>query len=116
MTDPDLNAVCVDNETVIAKLRELADWLRADRIVLIVAPDQVDRTRAYVQALPFEYAPGRIEVKPLPGVPADRLIVYRDGPIGFEPVRPWPPCSAIDPNELLGPHYPVPFVHVTVTP
>jgi hypothetical protein len=112
--NPDPSAPCVDNETVLARVRELADWLRANRIVFVVAPSQVDRLRSYVQALPIECAPGLIEIRSSPGMPADCLIVVRNGPI--EPVRPWPLRPPIDPNELLGQYHPIPFAHVMVTP
>lgn len=81
-------AQCVDHETIMAKLAELNDWLERNKIVFIVAPEQVDRIESALRALPFEYAAGRIEVKPLPGMPVDQaLVVGPQSPL-LDPERP----------------------------
>lgn len=51
--------------------------LDSERRVLLVHPDRVEQTKAAVAALPIEYLPGLIEVKPSRFVKLDEMICFR---------------------------------------
>lgn len=58
----------------------LIDTLRrldAERRILLVHPDRVESTQAAVAALPIEYMPGLIEVRPSRWVLLDELVCFR---------------------------------------